>query len=189
MPQQNMIESYFARMRNVSQFCRRMPMMFRKIPRLSSFVALVSLLPVIFSGPARCATAPMSTADLVQQSSDIIAATVVSTLSAWNDEKNFIFTTVTLRITNTYSGSMTESSVISVAVPGGEVDGVGLGVEHAAHFESGEQVIVFLRLLDDSVYGVTGWEMGKFTIEAERIKEKDVSLNEFEQEIKTAINR
>jgi hypothetical protein len=157
-------------------------------PPLFGAVALLATALVLLPGGAiLSATASLTMQELADQSGEVVAATVASKESRWNETEDFIFTTVTLRVTTTYAGDALESDVLTVLVPGGEVDGVGLGVEHAADFTVGEEVIVFLRQLEDNVYGVTGWEQGKFTVTEGRVQEKDLPVADFEQQIREVV--
>jgi len=140
------------------------------------------------AGPAWAALAEVSTAELIHRSSDVVRAEVLSIESAWNEPKDFILTTVTLRVTEVYKGTVEASSTVDVIVPGGEVDGIGLGVEHAPQFEIGQNVIVLLRPTDEPVFAVVGWEMGKFTVHEDHVVEKGVSLEEFRTEIRRVVD-
>ncbi|RME25903.1 MAG: hypothetical protein D6800_07115 [Candidatus Zixiibacteriota bacterium] len=139
--------------------------------------------------PALPAIATMSLQELAAQSSEVVRATVETKESRWNDAHNFIFTYVTLRVTNTYTGTAPVASRLKVLVPGGEIDGVGLAVEHAPRFETGQEVITFLRVIEGTVYGVTGWEAGKFTVEQTRVKETDQPVTDFENALRRAVRQ
>ncbi len=124
---------------------------------------------------------------LVDNSSDIVRGSVMEKESFWNEDKNYIFTRVTLQVEETLKGSQTVPSKVSVIIPGGEVGETGLGVEHAARFEVGEEVVVFLSPLDNSDFMVAAWEQGKYTVENGWIREKNVSYSQFKNDIKNAL--
>ena len=161
--------------------------MFNRPKAILMILLALSLVGVGSDRLANAAMVELTTNDLVAQSSDIVGARVLSIKSQWNPEKNFIFTTVTLQITESYKGTIAVSSTADVIVPGGEVDGVGLGVEHAAKFKPGENIIVFLRSTDGSAYAVTGWEQGKYTIEQGQVRERGIPLAKFTSEIREAL--
>ena len=135
---------------------------------------------------AWAALAEVSTAELIHQASDVVRAEVVSISSAWNEKRDFIFTTISLHITEAYKGTISNASSINVIIPGGEVDGIGLGVEHAPRFEKGEDVIVLLRETGEGTYAVVGWEMGKFNVRDGQVIEKGVPIDQFKEEIRRA---
>lgn len=126
---------------------------------------------------------------LVDNSSDIVRCGVTEKVSFWNEEKNFIYTRVTLQVEESLKGSQSVPSDITVIVPGGEVGEKGLGVEHAARFELGEEVVVFLRPLKGSDFMVTAWKQGKYTVEKGRIREKDISYSQFKNDIKNELEQ
>lgn len=137
--------------------------------------------------PATAAMVEQTVGQLAANSSDIISGEVLAKESWWNESETFIFTSVTIRVNELYKGALAVLSTVTVVVPGGKVGEVGLGVEHAARFEVGEEVIVFLTPLEDSTYRVTAWKQGKYTLEEGRVKEKRISVSSFEDEIRKAL--
>lgn len=134
------------------------------------------------------AAVPQTTAELTANSSDVVRGEVLSLESQWNDDETFIFTIVTLRVDERYKGNVGIHSEVTILVPGGEVGEVGLGVEHAAKFEEGQEVIVFLRSIEGGRFSVTAWEQGKFTLENGQVKETQVPVASFEEEIRSALD-
>ena len=161
-----------------------------RIPLMYGAAILLAMTLVFLPrGDVLSATASLTLQDLADQSGEVVAAKVVSKESYWNENKDFIFTSISLQVTAVYFGGMGESTNVTVLVPGGELDGVGLGVEHAADFTVGEDVIVFLRALENDLYGVTGWEQGKFTVADGRVREKDLPVAKFEEQIRQAVEK
>ncbi len=134
---------------------------------------------------AKAVTIPQSTEQLVENSSDVIRGKVLSQISQWDETHTYIYTAVSIEITEILLGSATKGATISVYVPGGVVNDTGLRVEHAPEFKDGEDVILFLTELDN-LYSVTSWEMGKFRIENANVVEKKLPVSEFISEIKAA---
>lgn len=126
---------------------------------------------------------PQTTGQLVGNSSDVIRGKVVSTKSQWDDAHTVIFTTVAIEVSDIVFGSIEKGHTVSVYVPGGIVNDTGMNAEHAAVFEQGEDVVVFLTQLQ-GMYGVTSWEMGKFTVQNGNVQEKNRPVSEFIDEIK-----
>ena len=137
--------------------------------------------------PVKGAMAEVTVAELTAQASDIIRGDVTAIESYWNESETFIFTGVTLKVAQIFKGELTIPSEITVEIPGGKVGDIGLGVEHAPHFETGQQVILFLSEQNDSTYHVTGWEKGKFTLEKETVKETGKTISSFQDEINQAL--
>ena len=134
--------------------------------------------------PVAAAMIEQTTEQLASESSDIISGEVLAKESQWNEDSTFIFTSVTIRVTDLHKGSLSPFNTITVMTPGGEVGETGLGVEHAPRFEVGQEVIVFLTPVRELTYSVTGWELGKFTVEDGQVKEKSKSVSSFEEEIR-----
>ena len=126
---------------------------------------------------------PQSTAELVNNSSDVIRGKVTSVHSKWDEAHTIIFTEVTVDVSEIVLGSIEQGKGVTIYVPGGIVNDTGLSVEHAAQFEKGEDVIVFLTPLK-GLYGVTSWEMGKFTVQGGNVRENNRVVTEYINEIK-----
>lgn len=153
-----------------------------KKPNLLAFCTLALLL-CSFTGSAFAVKIEQTTEQLVNNSSDVIRGKVVSTEAQWDDAHTVIFTEVSITVDELVLGSIEKGRTISVYVPGGQVGDTGLKVEHAAEFQAGEDVVVFLTPLK-GIYGVTSWEMGKFTVQNGTVQEKNRPLTEFISEIK-----
>lgn len=152
------------------------------------FVAVLSILALLICSLASSSLAvkiEQTTEQLVGNSSDVIRGKVVSAVSKWDDAHTIIFTEVEVEISELILGSIEKGRLISIYVPGGKVGDTVLSVEHAAQFEVGEDVVVFLTQLE-GIYGVTSWEMGKFTVQNGNLREKKQSAADFISEIRKA---
>jgi len=159
----------------------------QRLSLMLSLVLSVTAVWLCLAQPAAAAMVEQTTAQLAANSSDIISGEVLSKQSRWNESETFIFTDVSIRVNELLKGTLAVSSTITVMVPGGEVGEVGLGVEHAAQFEVGQKVIVFLSPIEGSVYGVTSWEQGKYTLKDSQVQEKRMSISSFKDEIRKAL--
>lgn len=148
-------------------------------------LCILALLVCTLAGSASAVKIEQTTGQLVGNSSDVIRGKVTGVLSRWDDAHTIIFTEVTIDVGEIVLGSIEKGRTISVYVPGGVVNDTGLSVEHAAQFEKGEDVIVFLTQLQ-GMYGVTSWEMGKFTVQNGNVREKNQSAADFISEIRKA---
>jgi hypothetical protein len=79
--------------------------------------------------------------EITERSSQIVTGTVASRQSySWD---GLIWTTVTLDVEDGLVGSA--SQTVSFEVPGGSLDGLHLTIPGAPHFETGQDVLVFLE--------------------------------------------
>ncbi|MGH8016272.1 MAG: hypothetical protein ACREBV_08790 [Candidatus Zixiibacteriota bacterium] len=153
-----------------------------KKPFVLALCTLALLLCSLFSS-AFAVKVEQTTAQLVNNSSDVIRGKVTGVVSKWDEPHTMIFTEVTINVSEIVLGSIEKGRTITIYVPGGVVGDTGLKVEHAAKFEKGEEVVVFLTQLQ-GMYGVTSWEMGKFTVQNGNLREKNQPVAEFINEIK-----
>ena len=144
----------------------------------------LALLVCSFGSSAFAVAIPQTTEQLVGNSSDVIRGKVVSQESQWDESHSIIYTVVSIEVNDVVSGSLAKSGIVSVVIPGGQVGDTGMSVEHAPEFATGEEVVLFLTT-NDGVYGVTSWEMGKFTIQNGAVREKKLPVAEFINEIKS----
>ena len=152
-----------------------------KLKYILSF-ALTMLL-VTVCGSLSAITVPQTTEQLVENSSDVIRGNVISQKSQWDESHSTIYTEIEIEVSEVVIGSIEEGRTVTVFVPGGQVGDTGLAVEHAAEFKDGEDVVLFLTVAQGR-YGVTSWELGKFSVESGNIKSKNISVTEFIEEIK-----
>ncbi len=155
---------------------------------LGAALAICAFFLVIYSSQnATAAMIELSTKDLAENSADIISGEVTDIQSHWNEDETYIFTSVTVRVEESFKGVIDAESVIIIEVPGGEVGEIGLAVEHAPRFQINEEVIIFLKPFEKATYRVTGWEQGKYTVENGVVEEKGLTKDDFIDEIKKAL--
>lgn len=155
---------------------------------LGAALAICAVFLVVYSSQnSSAAMIELSTKDLADNSVEIISGEVTDIQSHWNEDKTYIFTSVTVRVEESFKGVVDAESFIIIEVPGGEVGEIGLAVEHAPRFEIDEEVIVFLKPFEKAAYRVTGWEQGKYTVENGVVEEKGLTKDDFIDEIKKAL--
>lgn len=159
----------------------------RRSAQLSLLLMAVVGLLCLSATQTEAAAVVMTVGELSAQSSDIVAAEVISTEARWNEDRTFIFTDVILRVSELHKGTLAVPSTVSLMIPGGEMGEKGLRVEHAPEFTVGQRVVVFLTPLENSQYGVVGWEQGKYTIENGEVRETGKKLPVFIDEIQEAL--
>ena len=80
---------------------------------------------------------------LSQETDLILLGTVISQVSAWNDQHTAIHTDVTVAVEEAMKGS--PGTEVTFRVAGGIVGDIGMRTSHSPVFQDGEQVIVFLN--------------------------------------------
>ena len=101
----------------------------------------------------------MNFGDLARDADAIVVGTVTDVQGAWGSDRNFIHSTVTVRVERSLRGNQDDQIVLST--PGGVVNGVGQKAAGMAEFEIGERVLVFLAAGEDGTPKVLGYTQGK----------------------------
>jgi hypothetical protein len=94
--------------------------------------------------PAAAVMRPMSVADLVAQSEQVVNGRVSASEGRWSADGGSIVTQVVLEVDETYKGELGRQTVV-LEYRGGEVGDIGMGVSDQPSLEVNEQVIVFLK--------------------------------------------
>lgn len=152
-------------------------------------VLLLAALVLIQNPAANAILAEVTVPELVQMADHIVEAEVLSTSSNWSDDRDQIITTVQLRNRKSHAGSLSDSSFVTVILPGGTVGDIAMEVEHTPEFKVGESVIVFLTDIGGSRFRVSGWEAGKFTVENTRVRENGLTSAQFLKQIESAVSK
>jgi len=100
---------------------------------------------------------------LARRSTSVVHAHVIDVRSAWNDQRTFIFTFVTLRVEEKFRGESPETVV--VRVPGGRVGDFVAEMDGAPQFSLGEEIVAFLASWDDGTPMVAGYQQGLSRVE------------------------
>lgn len=125
-------------------------------------------------------------AQLTAGSTGIVQGEVTNVKSQWDPSGKTIFTLVTVTISDWLKG--TGPKTVTIRVPGGEVDGVGLAVEDMPVFVKGETVITFLEPSgEQSVMKVKGLHQGKFTIVKGKVREAGLPVGDFVERVKSIV--
>lgn len=145
---------------------------------------------MVFAAPQSTSTAysPETTADLAKEAQVIARGKVRAMKSEWNDEKTYIWTFVTLAVSDTVKGADMRGKEIQIKIPGGVVGDIGQRQSNQVTFQEGEDVVVFLgreTYRAKEYFTVVHQVHGKFTVEAGKIRGKPVET--FVQEIKRAV--
>jgi hypothetical protein len=116
---------------------------------------LALLLAAVLQGPG-------DVESLTAAADAVVHGQIVGRRSAWAPGGGQIFTTITLRILETWKGAA--AAEVTVLVPGGEAGDLAQSVAGAAAFQEGEEVVVFLHRSAPGIFGVERMALGKFTV-------------------------
>jgi len=103
--------------------------------------------------------------DMVERSERIVQGRCIRTWSAWDAERQFIWTHSEIEVLDSLKGAKTTTLLVSE--PGGVVDGVGMTVEGAPRYERGEELVLFAYRVPNGFWRARGFGQGKFTIVAD----------------------
>ncbi len=106
---------------------------------------------------------PLDTRALTERAERIVLGTVESQMSRWSDDRQAIYTDVTIRVERAYKGDAKAGDRVVVRREGGVVDGLGMRVYGAAYFTVGEEVVVFLETRGNAMWTV-GMTQGKLRV-------------------------
>ncbi len=112
--------------------------------------------------------------DLTIQSDAIVLGKVLSVESKWDEEKNTIFTFITIEVEKSVKGEVEET--VTIRQPGGSINNIALRVDGTPAFSSEEEVLLFLLKRAEG-FSVTGWSQGKFTVQLEKDTGKKILNN------------
>lgn len=129
---------------------------------------IVALFLFLWASPSESATIlRLSEAQMVEQSSLIVRASVLYQLSFWTKDPDVIVTQVTLRVVSELLGRSAPARVV-VGHYGGTVGKHSMGLEGGPRFAVGEEVVLFLYPNPHIAgeYLLTGWTQGIWKITA-----------------------
>lgn len=104
---------------------------------------------------------------LAQQSALVVAGTVQSVESFWNDKHTKIITRTRIAVDETFKG--TGKRTIDIIQLGGTVGTVKVTVHGALQWTPGEEVLLFVEQHDAVDYRVAGFSQGKYNIERDPV--------------------
>lgn len=102
--------------------------------------------------------------EMVVSARAIIRGKVLSVASAFDQNKNTVFTYVTLQVKEVIKGRVDARQIV-LKEPGGEADGRGSMIFGTPQFISGERVLLYLDTWPDGSLRVHQMFLGKFSIE------------------------
>ena len=130
------------------------------------FLPLSLLMLTAVLGPrhdARGQSKEQTVEQLATRAEIVAVGTVADLRSDWNADRTRISTQVTLRVDQYLKGGNT-GNILTLTVPGGEVDDVGETYSHVPRFSQNEAVVVFAQADKGGMLRVTGGEQGKISV-------------------------
>jgi hypothetical protein len=128
---------------------------------------LASLAALLAAAPAPASVMIRKDVPVLARSADVVArGTVSATRPVLSGDGRRIFTLVTLDVAEAWKGAPPQQ--LQIRVHGGTYDGIGQTVQGEAHFEPGEEVVVFLQRIGPQqgppLFRVDGMAQGKLTV-------------------------
>jgi len=142
-----------------------------------------ALITLLWVDTAAATVEKLTLEQLTHRASAIVRGVVIGLQSHWDEGHNMIYTSITISVTDYLKGGA-GAEEITIEVPGGEVDEIGLLVSDAPRFAAGQEVILFLR---EEYFQVVGWFQGKYTIVDNVVVEKGVPVDQFIGQIKAIV--
>jgi hypothetical protein len=142
--------------------------------KVFAYLSVLIVLALTITTTALASVEKFSIRQIAEQGDTGIVGTVVGLQPHWNAEGTLIVTTITVRVEHALKGSMGQVGNLpyeySFEIPGGEVDGLALGVSDVATFNVGDRVILFLA--DTDLRTVGGFQ-GRFWIDGGVVYRED----------------
>jgi hypothetical protein len=102
---------------------------------------------------------------LTRLSSDVFHGQVSSTDTRWNAERTHIYTSVRVRISESFKGATRRDQIVTVTQPGGEKDGIRMDYAGRPEFAAGESVALFTVRGKHDDFIIVGLKQGKMRVE------------------------
>ncbi len=105
----------------------------------------------------------MSFERVVRSSPRAVRGVVVRSRSAWDADRNAIWTHYDIRVSETLRGPT--GAIFTISEPGGRVDDLEMRVPGAPRFSVGEEAVIFAYPTPLGYWRVRGWGQGRFRVE------------------------
>ena len=144
-------------------------------------VTKVGICLLLISGAASALVVKMETPELTEKAREIVIGHVVDMQSRWNEDRDYIFTYVTVHVDEYVKGGGERS--VTIKIPGGAIGDLQLRVSDIPEFAVGEKVVLFLTDEYPDYCDLLGLFQGKYTVVEGRVLERDIELEHFLNEI------
>lgn len=166
-----------------------------------AWALLVLTLLISMGHPVQAVMSGLTTEELVSEADLVVDGTVEQVVSRWSQDGRVIVSSATVAVIETVRGK-TAKRYVTVEYPGGEIGDVGMKVSDMQPFNTGESVLLFLRVLRTSsegeVHRLVGKAQGKYVIGKDSIARKsgyslvggneivddDIDINELKRKVR-----
>ena len=148
------------------------------------FVGLAALL-ATWVAAASAAMLPITTAELADHATLVVAGTVEDVTSYAPDAAGIIYSEAEVRVGDTAVGS-NAAEYVTVRYMGGEYGGLALVIMEEPTFEVGEEVVLFLVPVDGGAYKCPDGAQGKMSVVDGTVLPAGKTLNQFLAEVAAA---
>ncbi|HYO13324.1 MAG TPA: hypothetical protein VE685_09040 [Thermoanaerobaculia bacterium] len=133
-----------------------------KTPRRTAPALLAAALGLsALCGPASAHVMPLIDRQIAAGSPHVVVAVVEGARTRWNEQRTLLFTDYSLRVEDRLRGDAPDR--ITLAIPGGTLDGQTHGTCVSTHLETGARYLLFLQDLDRPLLvPITGGWQGVF---------------------------
>jgi hypothetical protein len=144
------------------------------------FLTLVSsvFLCLLLSSVSSAILMDMTKEELIANCDDIIIGRVKSIESKWNDERNFIYTYVSVEIQEQMKGESL-GTVCTLQIQGGTIGDTSLWVEDMPVFVDGSNILLHIFMKDNGYPDVYGACTGLLIIENNNIVDYKMTIPQF----------
>ncbi len=108
----------------------------------------------------------LSTAEMTKDADEIVVGQVTNIESTWEDGGKKIYSYVEVEVSESLKG--VEAQKVLIRQLGGEVGEIGQRVEGLSTFDSGEEILVFLKENSAGELEVVGMSQGKYQVLTDR---------------------
>jgi len=108
-------------------------------------VMLLMLLFLAWPGSAQAVMLKINEEELINDAELIVTGVVNGIHSYWNDQQNFIYSDVTIKVNTALGNDAFNYDEITVVVPGGEVGDIGQDDSLSPTFYVGQEVLLYLQ--------------------------------------------
>lgn len=107
--------------------------------------------------------------ELARLSTDVIHGEIISTKVFWDETHTRIYTSVRVRIHETFKGTAQRGATVTVTQQGGELDGLRQDYSGRPVFTAGETVVLFTKPGRNHDLTVVGLKQGKLRVNGDEV--------------------
>jgi hypothetical protein len=130
----------------------------------------IAALALLLASPVRAMMLDIPLSQNAGESDAVVRGTVVTRTSHWAESgPRIIVTDITVKLSESWKGTLAAGQEVTFQVNGGEVDGMGMRQEHQPVFIDEEDVVLFLKATPSAHWSVSYDEQGKFAVRDDQV--------------------